>query len=77
MSIISELRVALRRKPKSAEEQIAGVTDALAKLHAEREVVQNSISTAAARRRALLLEDAPDEAVEELDREVDRAVVLP
>jgi hypothetical protein len=75
MGLISEIRDVLKRKRGKAapiSDQIAAVNAAMARLRQEREAAEAGISAAAERRREILLEDASDDAIAELDREADR-----
>jgi hypothetical protein len=75
MGLISELRDVVKRKRGKAPpigDQMAAVNAAMARLRQEREATEAGISAAAERRREILLEDASDDAIAELDRGADR-----
>lgn len=75
MGLLTEMRARIRRAQKkgaTTEERIAGVEGVLADFRRQRSAAQAAISSAASRRRGLLLQDAPDEQIAELDVETDR-----
>jgi len=70
MGLISEFRDAL--KCKCGRVTIADVEAGLARLREERAAAEAGLPSTVARRRELLLADAPDDALVELDQEADR-----
>ena len=68
MSLISEIRAALKRKRGVT---IDDVTESLARLRQERASAEAALAAASARRHDQLRNDAPDDAFFDLDRESD------